>query len=349
VRESSYATIAGGSSNTMVGYAFASTISGGQGNLMDLGAGSSFIGGGIENSIGGYSGGCTIVGGNNNRIDSYVAVGSIGGGLGNYVGFAADAATIAGGWANRIGQGAGSTTMAGGNSNEIGDNSTYSVVSGGFFNMVRSNAPYAVIPGGFDNLAAASHSFAAGQRAQALHGGAFVWSDSSGTDQPSPPFGGIPFASTASNQFSVRATGGVRFVTHTNGTTGAELAPGSGTWSSISDRNAKENFSRVNGRAILEKVAQLPVATWNYKSQDKSIRHIGPMAQDFHSAFGVGENDRTITTVDADGVALGAIQGLNEKLEEQIKAKDSQIRSLEQRIEKLERLLNTVTTDLGAR
>jgi trimeric autotransporter adhesin len=200
-----------------------------------------------------------------------------------------------------------------------------------------------VAPGGFDNLAAGEHSFAAGQRAQALHGGAFIWADSSRTD-PSTPFGGIPFSSSASNQFSVRATGGVRFITHTNGTTGAELAPGSGTWSSVSDRNAKENFSRVNGRAILEKVAELPLAMWNYKSQDKSIRHIGPMAQDFHSTFGVGENDRTITTVDADGVALGAIQGLNQKLEEQIKAKDSQIKSLERRVEKLESLLNTLST-----
>ncbi|HEY0548440.1 MAG TPA: hypothetical protein VGF13_02495 [Verrucomicrobiae bacterium] len=49
----------------------------------------------------------------------------------------------------------------------------------------------------------------------------------------------------------------------------------------------------------------------------KSVRHIGPMAQDFRSAFAVGENDRTITTVDADGVALAAIQGLNQKVEEE--------------------------------
>jgi hypothetical protein len=54
---------------------------------------------------------------------------------------------------------------------------------------------------------------------------------------------------------------------------------------------------------------------WNYESQDASIRHIGPMAQDFKAVFGVGENERYITTVDADGVALAAIQGLNQKIE----------------------------------
>jgi trimeric autotransporter adhesin len=82
----------------------------------------------------------------------------------------------------------------------------------------------------------------------------------------------------------------------------------------LSDRNAKENFAPTNPREVLDKVAALPLATWNYKTQDKSIRHIGPTAQDFHTAFGVGENDRTITTVNAAGVALAAIQGLNQKV-----------------------------------
>jgi dTDP-4-amino-4,6-dideoxygalactose transaminase len=42
---------------------------------------------------------------------------------------------------------------------------------------------------------------------------------------------------------------------------------------------------------------------------------MGVMAQDFYAAFGIGEDERHITTIDADGVAFAAIQGLNEKLE----------------------------------
>jgi hypothetical protein len=337
--KSSYVTIAGGLSNFISEGSFAATISGGQRNLMDIYSGNSFIGGGVGNIIGPHGGSCVIAGGDGNRIASFVPAASIGGGYANYVGFLSDAAAIAGGWGNRVADRADSAAIGGGSSNEIGDDSEFATVSGGLFNVVRSNAQYAVIVGGFDNLAAAPHSFAAGQRAQALHQGSFVWADSSSVYHTVPPFGGIPFASTSSNQFSVRASGGVRFVTDTNGTAGAELLPGSGAWSSLSDRNAKKNFVPVNGRAILDKVAELPMATWNYKSQDESVRHIGPTAQDFHVAFGVGENDRTITTIDADGVALAAIQGLNQKLEEQLKSKDARIDALEKELSALKQLV----------
>jgi hypothetical protein len=104
----------------------------------------------------------------------------------------------------------------------------------------------------------------------------------------------------------------------------------------MSDRNAKENFAAVDAESVLDKVAALPLSTWNYKEQDRSIRHLGPMAQDFKAAFGVGETDIGITTVDADGVALAAIQGLNQKLEQ----KQAEITELKQRLEKLERLIN---------
>ena len=84
----------------------------------------------------------------------------------------------------------------------------------------------------------------------------------------------------------------------------------------MSDRNAKENFKPVNARAVLDKVAALPVSTWNYKAQTNGVRHIGAMAQDFKRAFGVGETDTGINTVDADGIALAAIQGLNQIVQE---------------------------------
>ena len=76
----------------------------------------------------------------------------------------------------------------------------------------------------------------------------------------------------------------------------------------------------------------MPVSTWNYKSQDPSIRHIGPMAQDVFGAFGVGEKETMITTIDADGIALAAIQGLLELVQE----KDCEIADLESRNDELE-------------
>jgi hypothetical protein len=88
----------------------------------------------------------------------------------------------------------------------------------------------------------------------------------------------------------------------------------SGTVTGSSDRNVKRDFAPVDSRAVLEKVAALPISTWAYIADD-GIRHLGPMAQDFHNAFNVGLNDKTISMVDADGVALAAIQGLNQKVE----------------------------------
>ena len=110
-----------------------------------------------------------------------------------------------------------------------------------------------------------------------------------------------------------------------------------------SDRNAKENFSSINTRALLDKVASLPITEWNYKT-DKTAEHIGPMAQDFKAAFGLdGPDDKHISVVDEGGVALAAVQGLNQKLEEQTKEKDAEIAdlkkqndSLTQRLDELE-------------
>ena len=78
----------------------------------------------------------------------------------------------------------------------------------------------------------------------------------------------------------------------------------------VSDRAAKANFGTVDPADMLERVRSLPITTWNYRSDDASVRHIGPMAQDFTAVFGVGSDDRTIHPMDGQGVALAAIQGL---------------------------------------
>ena len=110
----------------------------------------------------------------------------------------------------------------------------------------------------------------------------------------------------------------------------------------MSDRNVKENFRSVDQRAILEKVCRLPVTEWNLISQPAVIRHIGPTAQDFQAAFGVGEDDRHISTTDADGVALAAIQGLNQKLEQIIKEKDARIQTLEKDMAELKAMVSSL-------
>jgi hypothetical protein len=108
-----------------------------------------------------------------------------------------------------------------------------------------------------------------------------------------------------------------------------------GTFVSSSDRNVKQAFSAVDPQTVLEKVAAMPMQEWSYISDEGASRHIGPMAQDFRAAFGLGADDKHISMVDADGVALAAIQGLNEKLERENAA-------LRQRLDRLEQLIGSV-------
>jgi hypothetical protein len=85
----------------------------------------------------------------------------------------------------------------------------------------------------------------------------------------------------------------------------------------VSDRNLKQNIEPIDEQSVLDGVARMPVSTWSYKSEDPSVRHLGPMAQDFYSAFGLGDSDRSYYSVDAHGVALAAIKALYAKVIEQ--------------------------------
>jgi hypothetical protein len=119
-----------------------------------------------------------------------------------------------------------------------------------------------------------------------------------------------------------------------------------GTFNNNSDRNAKERFAVVNPSAILAKVSELPLTEWSYK-EDAATRHIGPMAQDFHAAFNVGTDEKHIAPIDEGGVALAAIQGLNEKVETRIQEQESRSQKLEKenaelkvRLAALEKIIN---------
>lgn len=147
---------------------------------------------------------------------------------------------------------------------------------------------------------------------------------------------------TANNQFVARGCGGIKFYTTQNLSSGVEIAAGGGSWSSISDRNRKNNFLTIEGEDLLDRLRLVPVTSWNYLTQDESIRHMGPMAQDFYAAFGLGESDLLINTVDIDGVNMAAAQALltrTDELREEVASLREENAELRARLERLERAL----------
>jgi hypothetical protein len=349
-----YATVAGGSHNAASAYHAA--IGGGSYNTASVGH--SVVGGGLQNTA---SGSMTTVGGGWANAATHVDA-TVGGGRGNTAG--GRHATVCGGLVNTAKRGAtvgggsfntadANATIGGGSQNNAGGfhatvaggagnetSANYATAGGGLANHAtaiyatagggrgnEASGKYATVVGGLYNKAAGDYGFAAGRRANisTSHPGAFLYADSSDAD----------FYSTAPDEFAVRATGGVRLITGIDSSggpvMGAELPAGSGSWSSLSSREAKANVAPADASGILSLLADLPISTWNYVGQDPSVRHIGPMAQDF-AAFGVGEDEDHISAVDADGVALAAIQGLYKLLQE----KDGQIAALEARVAALE-------------
>jgi hypothetical protein len=341
---------AGNKNSASAGYAFvgAGNTNGATGNDAFVGAGygntangiCSFVGAGgtlyaenkvaFGNSISTIGADAFIGAGDGNTLSAQQAF--IGGGVYNYLSVAsngpavgAQLGAIVGGYNNQISALSANNVeygfIGGGSQNSI--TGSYAVVSGGIIN--KASGVYSTVPGGSDNSATGAGSFAAGTNSVAHNTGTFVWGDTTN--------GGTSVESNGNNQFLVRASGGVKFFSNAALTSGVSLAPGSGTWASLSDRNMKTGIVPVNERAILDKVAALPVSEWSYRSEDSHVRHVGPMAQDFYAAFRVGEDDRHITTIDEDGVVLAAVKALH--------ARNAAVRAanadLERRIAGLER------------
>lgn len=295
--------------------ASAGTIGGGQNNIIGLYADHSMIGGGAGNSIVGsfiFPVSCTIGGGNGNTIQTNVSYATIGGGVTNNIQPNAINSTIAGGAGNMI--------LGGGQNSTIG---------GGVQNT--NVGPYATIPGGLGNLAG-PEAFAAGTGAEAGNQGSFVWAD----------FSGAILASTNNNSITMRGAGGFRFFSNPSATLGVYLAPNGSSWSVISDRNAKKNIQPVNYESILDKLSQVPVEQWNYKAEkDSDTPNLGPMAQDFKHTFYPGRDDKSISTLEFDGVEMAAIQGLNQKLRQ----KDAEIQQLQQSVAELKQMVSQLAKD----
>jgi hypothetical protein len=316
-------TVGGGSGNTAT--MVFSTIAGGFLNIAD--GSYSIVGGGAQNDAGAEASG--VLGGSSNRAfgprstvggglenDAFGSDSAVAGGVGN--GALGDSSFVAG---NRNTAGGPSSVVAGGGSNNA--SGTAAAVGGGIQNTASGTD--SAVPGGFQNTAGGDRSFAAGTQAKATQDGSFVWGDRTFTDLTAP----------GANTFTVRATGGIWLGTSSspsipagrflNTSTGGYLSS-AGAWTNSSDRALKRDFRPVDPQALLRTLARVPVQRWRYKAEGARVRHIGPTAQDFYSAFGLGLDDRHITTVDESGVALAAIQGLYE-----------QNRALRARIAKLER------------
>jgi hypothetical protein len=90
----------------------------------------------------------------------------------------------------------------------------------------------------------------------------------------------------------------------------------------------KEHFMAADPKRVLQQVTDLPEWYYQVKKGNPKVRYLGPTAQDFKAAFALGEGDTTINTANAQGVALTAIKGLNQKLDEALKAKDAEITAL---------------------
>jgi hypothetical protein len=166
--------------------------------------------------------------------------------------------------------------------------------------------------------------------------GTFVWSDGSATQAADT------FRNTANNEFAARATGGFRFRTNLGGTTGCNLPAGSGVFNCTSSRSTKENFVMEND--VLSKLRKIPVTSWNYISEGRQVRHLGPMAEDFYAQFGLGTGNTSIGVQDLAGVSIAAVKELDAQLQE----KNAEIERLQNEIKQMKSSQNELEKRLAA-
>ena len=274
---------------------------------------------GVTISGGGYDSGSS----NDNTASADFA--TVGGGEKNTA--SGSESTVGGGIDNTASNS--NATVGGGDGNTASGNAA--TVGGGFGN--EASGTNATVPGGANNAAKGNHSFAAGNKATAW-GPAFVWGDSSSTgvremapDQVVFQAGGGMYIGDDGGPGSDFYNEGSKLI---NTSSGAYLTTG-GTWTDSSSRAVKHNIDPVDGPKVLEKVTSLPVSEWTYDDEPDDVRHMGPMAEDFYETFGLGADDEHIASLDSAGVALAAIKGLSQKLDD----RDDRIDDLEAENEQL--------------
>ena len=164
-------------------------------------------------------------------------------------------------------------------------------------------------------------------------------------------------SSTAAFNISLQGTGGPEFAI--SGAGQVRMGPGPihnfnllpngnltilGTLTQSSDKAKKTAFSEVDATDVLNRVADMPITTWQFRFDEPELRHMGPTAQDFYAAFGLGVSDKTIAPVDGIGVALAAIQSLNSEA----KLKQEKIDELSQQSMEQQQALKLVMEQLAA-
>ena len=208
--------------------------------------------------------------------------------------------------------------------------SGFTCVTLGYTNTASGQGSVAI---GYRATANANYAVAIGHRASARgFTGVFVISDGSTTDST---------VASANNQFTGRYAGGWRLYTNSSRTTGVTLNAGGSSWNVVSDRNRKEHFQGVDGEDVLMRLRGVPVTTWNYIAEGREVRHIGPMAQDWHAAFALNDDPLTINQGDFDGVNLAAVQALEKRTAEQVE----RIRALEAELAELREAVRMLSAE----
>ncbi|MFB6179666.1 MAG: tail fiber domain-containing protein [Halorientalis sp.] len=279
-------------------------------------AGGNVVAGHKHNTVNNSAVGVVIGGGGSSSLKNTVGgnYATVGGGRGNTA--SKRDSTVCGGYNNKA-KGNYANVTGGQTNKAIG---IFATVCGGQGNYVGGQN--STVVGGSFNYAMGDHAFASGNSANANNTGSFVWGDSTITSVDS----------MADDEVRFQASGGFVIGTSSDMSTGVTVAAGGGSWSSLSSRTAKSAFEPGDSKRVLESVTEMDVGTWRYNGQDEAIRHMGPIAEDFYDAFGLGADERRITNVDADGVAFAAIQGLAEELDDtrtDLDERDERIADLE--------------------
>ena len=358
-----HAVIGGGRNNIIDGSCSYATISGGDNNSIAASASDASIGGGQNNTIGWMSYGATISGGNNNKIDLSCIRASIGGGQYNAISNSAYYAVIPGGYENKAD---GQYSFAAGRRAQAMHNGAFVWADSHDedFISTASNQFLIAASGGVgigteepterlhvESTEASVGSFIQIETSHFADWGEagfriatpenkwhFRMDDDSANNIPDGALG-----------LRLQSPGREVMTWYTNGTVGIRTGNWTPTnylqvtangaycdgnqWYDVSDASRKEGFEPVDGASILEHLETLSITRWNYQTDDPSVKHLGPTAQDFYIAFGLGATDKAISSSDRSGVALAAAQ----ELYRMVQNLEKQNQELRNRIELLDK------------
>lgn len=322
--------------------------------------GQNFIGSGDSNEI--YPNNSVIAGGAENIIDENSDQSAIGTGFSNYIDESEDSG-ILGGRNNEVVNNSETSVVAGGQDNSINNVSPNSFIGGGLDNEITEND--VGIGGGRGNLVSDNNSAILGGRDNSANENyCFVFGRNSSVSIPDGyglAFGrraivddnrSAAFAdandqdltTSSDNRLEMRFSNGYRLFSNTAQTTGASLNAGDNSWSTLSDSTLKENITLINQKEILNKILELEITTWNYKSNPApEDRNYGAMAQTFYRLFGEDElgkfgSDNEIISIHLPALGISATQGLISLIEESEKRVDDLTREqkkIESEIEEL--------------